>query len=429
MLTLLKFILHFLIVSPGYVTPYLILQKTNTIKTSKKTFYSWALGTSIPAAVADTIFALNISTKLHDNTFAIGLSIGIILTLYYFLFLVFLKIATNQNWYRYFSFFFLAQIPVFASTSLHIYFCFDKKNFMTSYPRFSMSLILQYLPGFLFTTIIFVINTYLCSKLFYRIYNKKNYLLPRGVFYVLNTILLYLTLSSKLPEGQRLEKVLLISSSLFSSIIYFIFYVGFCLLLFLFMYLFYKRRYLTMENSFLKEQVNSQYDNYLALQRNEEEVHKLYHDIGNHIITLELLIRDHNTEQAAAYLKDVSEQYKTLKQTAYSNNNILNIVLSQKMNLCDRYQIKHTVDIQVPVKTLISDVDLVSVFSNLLDNALEACLADSSSEKLIQVRTSCVGDYIAIKVTNSKSESANHSARSLLTWKKRLLRMGMDEKS
>lgn len=62
------------------------------------------------------------------------------------------------------------------------------------------------------------------------------------------------------------------------------------------------------------------------MQQREETIHKLYHDIGNHINTLNYLIEDGDLLQAEAYLEDISKVYKEIGETIYCSNHIINAV-------------------------------------------------------------------------------------------------------
>jgi sensor histidine kinase regulating citrate/malate metabolism len=66
--------------------------------------------------------------------------------------------------------------------------------------------------------------------------------------------------------------------------------------------------------------------------------------------------------------------------------------------------------IKINVETFINEdikvkpVDLCSVFSNLIDNAIDACnnISDSSLIKFIEVMAGLKQDYLIIKISNSK---------------------------
>jgi sensor histidine kinase regulating citrate/malate metabolism len=59
-------------------------------------------------------------------------------------------------------------------------------------------------------------------------------------------------------------------------------------------------------------------------------------------------------------------------------------------------------DLTLPKSLSIQDIDLMCIYSNLLDNAIESCQRSPSSDDLIKIKTSQIGNYLGIKITNSK---------------------------
>jgi hypothetical protein len=180
------------------------------------------------------------------------------------------------------------------------------------------------------------------------------------------------------------------------------------------------RKLLKVENDLLKKQNEIQYANYLAMQQQELQIHKLYHDIGNHIKTIQMLVNNGETLEAKEYTVGLEQQYREIRKDFYCNNKIINAVLSQKAKICEQSNISYDAEINIKEELPFSDIDLMCVYSNLLDNAIEGCQRNEYSDNYIQVKSIIVGDYLAIKIINSKPEekSTTKEHQKVMTWKK-----------
>ncbi|MBP1757126.1 MAG: histidine kinase-, gyrase and HSP90-like ATPase family protein, partial [Firmicutes bacterium] len=167
------------------------------------------------------------------------------------------------------------------------------------------------------------------------------------------------------------------------------------------------RRVLKIENNLLKEQNEIQFANYIAMQQKDMEIHKLYHDIGNHISTIQILVDQGDTQEAKEYTRRLNEQYNGLKKGLYCNNKIINAVLLQKLKVCEESGIRYELELSIPQSLPFQDIDLMCIYSNLLDNAIEGCQRNSVTDNYIKIKTAQIGNYLGIKIINSKS--AEHS--------------------
>ena len=67
-----------------------------------------------------------------------------------------------------------------------------------------------------------------------------------------------------------------------------------------------RRSRLAAENELLKKQIDAQKAHYAALTDQYEDIRRMRHDIANHMYTINLLLKDGRTEEAAAYAKGLA---------------------------------------------------------------------------------------------------------------------------
>ncbi|WP_207306298.1 GHKL domain-containing protein [Clostridioides difficile] len=175
---------------------------------------------------------------------------------------------------------------------------------------------------------------------------------------------------------------------------------------------------LKIEYEITKKRMNMQYKYYLNLQEYQLKIRKLYHDMNNHIICIQNVYG--KNEFADKYIKDINKQIKECNTIFNTQNMILDVILSDKKSICDMNNIYFLVDINFLECNFIEMPDICSIFSNIIDNAIEACdkIHDKSIDKYIQIKGTISKSYFVIKCENSKINSIRKNKSLLLTDKK-----------
>lgn len=169
------------------------------------------------------------------------------------------------------------------------------------------------------------------------------------------------------------------------------------------------------EYEITKEKMNMQYKYYLNLQKSHERTKKLYHDMNNHMICIQNIYDKH--ELSKKYIEDINNQIKDCKSTFDTKNIILDVILNEKKSTCNQSDINFLVDINFAKCGFIEITDICSIFSNMIDNAIEACnkINDSSISKEIKLRGSFVNKFFVIKCKNTKVNHINLIKNKLIT--------------
>ena len=180
-----------------------------------------------------------------------------------------------------------------------------------------------------------------------------------------------------------------------------------------------------VEHEITKEKMNMQYKYYLNLQESQEKIKKLYHDMNNHIICIQNIYGKH--EIANKYIEDINNQIKGCSSIFDTKNIILDVILNEKKSICDKNDIDFLVDIDFSECGFIEITDICSIFSNMIDNAIEACLKikDSNIDKKIKLRGTLVNRFFVIKCKNTKVNNVNSKNNKLITDKKDLFLHGI----
>ena len=128
---------------------------------------------------------------------------------------------------------------------------------------------------------------------------------------------------------------------------------------------------------------------YLSMLEREEETRRYRHDINNHLMYLRELV-DGNLD-AQNYIDKLQVRLYDIKRKNYETGlEILNILLNNHLSKVAK-DISVSIVGKVTAQPDISDVDFCTIFSNLLDNAIEEI-----------GRAKYVNPYIKIEIKNGK---------------------------
>ena len=156
----------------------------------------------------------------------------------------------------------------------------------------------------------------------------------------------------------------------------------------------------------------------------------LIHDIKKHLQSIHLLNEKGEQDKISAYIQQLMISSDLKETSRLCSNELLNTILCQYKRQCGKKRIAFHVDIRHGTIDFIADIDLTSLFGNLLDNALEA--ACSIPEAFIEVSTArrIHTPFIVITVINScRKNPFSNPQGSLSTHKPDRRRHGFGIKS
>lgn len=169
------------------------------------------------------------------------------------------------------------------------------------------------------------------------------------------------------------------------------------------------------QNELMKNKLDMQYAHYLSIQESHMKVKKLYHDINNHIYCIDNL--KNNSKEVNEYVNNLKDEIKEFKSIYNTGNMILDIIINEKGELCNKKGIKFICDINFSKVNFIKPIDVSSIFANILDNAIEACdkIHDENINKYIRVKGTISKSYFVLKCENSKVNSIKINKNRLIT--------------
>ena len=156
-------------------------------------------------------------------------------------------------------------------------------------------------------------------------------------------------------------------------------------------------------------------ESYVLINNKYEEIKIIQHDLLKYCTAIESLLTDRQIE-AISVIKALKERTKESVVPCYTENKILNILIYEKSKLCNENNISFQCYFENISFEFINILDILAVFSNLLDNAIESCIL--SARKNIYLNTYLLNEaYYIIALENSADVEPKIISGELVTHK------------
>lgn len=154
----------------------------------------------------------------------------------------------------------------------------------------------------------------------------------------------------------------------------------------------------------IKQKENLNYAYYKRREEAEKEISYLLHDMKNH---LQMIMSMNEQDKTSTYLESLAEQIKNKELQRYSSRHVLQVLFDDKVKEAAKQNIFvdiHNRDVKFEN---IEDFDLVTIFSNLLDNAVEAVATLSEDKKTVTLSIRQIQQMMVIKIKNPAPQKFN----------------------
>lgn len=156
-----------------------------------------------------------------------------------------------------------------------------------------------------------------------------------------------------------------------------------------------EQEHISLENKLLKM-------NYQAAEESYESNAKLYHDMRNHFSLLQSYLAEGNIAQAQEYLQKLGGDSPATSIEKRTGMEAIDYILSQKAAKAENLGIAMDIHAEYPKECSIDPVDLCTILTNLLDNAIEACgQLPEGMERKITLTIRRIHQFIIIRLSNS----------------------------
>lgn len=151
----------------------------------------------------------------------------------------------------------------------------------------------------------------------------------------------------------------------------------------------------------LRQQSIGQLELYNSMRENYNIQRQRTHEYKNHIVCMDMLMKKKDYSKLEDYIGNISDGLDAQLDMVDTNNDVVNAIFNAKY-----YEaIKNDVLVVLKINDLsdikISDNDIVTILSNLLDNAIEAAKQCDIGKRIVKIKMLYEDAVLSIAVSNS----------------------------
>ncbi len=157
-------------------------------------------------------------------------------------------------------------------------------------------------------------------------------------------------------------------------------------------------------------------ENHALIMQADEESRRRNHEMRHHLQTLQGLLQAGETERAQSYIEATVQETDRMALGAYSQNVVVNSIVGSYLNRARSQGVEVRCHIQVPDELSMEAIDLNILLSNMLENAVEACLRMTDpSHAFIELTLRKVKRFLFVQCINPfdpETEAARNQAQA-----------------
>jgi len=170
-------------------------------------------------------------------------------------------------------------------------------------------------------------------------------------------------------------------------------------------------------------------ERYRQIQELMKESREHMHDMKHHLHILKGYSREMDIQRIREYLSELEEPVLRLEKEIWSKSQLLDLILNQKLEEAQAQGIRMELEVDPAFCLTLKDTDTCSIFSNLLDNAIEAQEHVEEEGRWIRVELQKQGDMQFIRISNRTAKVPVIKNGEFITTKKKGTLHGLGMKS
>ena len=121
----------------------------------------------------------------------------------------------------------------------------------------------------------------------------------------------------------------------------------------------------------------------------------------NHLLALKKYTQEQDWKGLEEYLNELSRDMLDYNYQIWTGNHMLDMILNQKEKEAEKQKTQMQISTEVFTTLPFSDREIISLFGNLLDNALEACEQIKEGERWIHIKMNKKNQLLYIEIVNA----------------------------
>lgn len=169
----------------------------------------------------------------------------------------------------------------------------------------------------------------------------------------------------------------------------------------------------------LEQMLTVQEKYYTDLQKHQQELRHINHDIKSHTRTIVSLVKSGQYDEVVEYAYSLQNTIASMTTPVTNCDNLLvNALLNDKLGKAKQDGVELRLCVMIPPVLVINNVDICILLGNLLDNAAEACeQMDRGEKRFIDVDIRLSSGILCINVSNTYSGQVTYRKSTYLSTK------------
>ena len=136
-------------------------------------------------------------------------------------------------------------------------------------------------------------------------------------------------------------------------------------------------------------------------ENNLTELHTIKHDIQNQYAYMRMLLRNRSYDALEEYFAELTGSFsESVVPFVDCGSRVLDLIFNMEHAKAQELGVELRIKAAAPHVLPFRDVDLCNLYTNLIDNALEACASEKLPDAFVEVSVSVRGDYLFTQVVN-----------------------------
>lgn len=180
------------------------------------------------------------------------------------------------------------------------------------------------------------------------------------------------------------------------------------------------------ENALLQQQSEMQLEVYSDLQQRYQNSMRTIHDAKRHVRALESLIQSDHLAEAQQYKESLFQKLNELQPSIQCDNPLLSAILNHVFLKAEQRHIVLKMDLQGEEQlSMLAGVDLTTIASNLLDNAVDAVSELPEEQRYIHFAVAFQMGEIMIHVENPTKNDLKREGNTVVSTKEGHFGLGL----
>jgi two-component system sensor histidine kinase AgrC len=155
------------------------------------------------------------------------------------------------------------------------------------------------------------------------------------------------------------------------------------------------------EAQILRQQSIGQVELYNSMRENYNIQRQRTHEYKNQIVCMDMLMKKKDYSKLEDYIGNISDKLDAQLDMVDTNNDVVNAILNAKYYEAIKNDVLFVLKINDLSDIKVSDEDIVTILSNLLDNAIEAAKQCNVGKRTVKIKLLSEDDVLTIAVSNT----------------------------